>query len=223
MKTCSHCGASKELREFNKDLRRPNAYRSKCKQCCLAANNAARKKRAEKNGHWNVLPTDPEKLSKLRAQRNASSKRDYVRRKEAINAYKRQWYAKNAEKRKAVANARYYAKHEECKVTMREYVKKHRAKKNASNVAYEMTKRRRTYTFGGKEFHELVMDEAYSLARLRTQITGVKWHVDHVVPMKSRLVSGLHTASNIQVIPGSANIRKGNRTWPNMPEVSPHV
>jgi 5-methylcytosine-specific restriction endonuclease McrA len=60
------------------------------------------------------------------------------------------------------------------------------------------------------------MDEAYDLARLRTISTGINWHVDHVVPLRSKIVSGLHSHTNLEVIPGVENLRKTNRFWPEM-------
>jgi len=35
--------------------------------------------------------------------------------------------------------------------------------------------------------------------------------VDHIVPLRGHLVSGLHTISNLQYITKSENRRKGNR------------
>lgn len=61
------------------------------------------------------------------------------------------------------------------------------------------------------------MDEAYKLADLRTKMTGSKWQVDHIVPLKSRKVCGLHVHNNLRVIPAIDNNRKGNRHWPDMP------
>jgi hypothetical protein len=55
------------------------------------------------------------------------------------------------------------------------------------------------------------MEQAYELAQLRTNIFGFPWHVDHTIPLRGRIVSGLHVPTNLQVIPGAENSRKGNR------------
>ena len=60
--------------------------------------------------------------------------------------------------------------------------------------------------------------EAYRLARIRTAATGIKHVVDHIVPLQSPLVCGLHVEANLQVIPESINASKGNRWWKDMPE-----
>ena len=61
------------------------------------------------------------------------------------------------------------------------------------------------------ELTELVTKEAHSLRRLRNLVTGFEWHVDHVVPLKGKQVSGLHIWSNLAVIPKVDNLRKGNK------------
>lgn len=67
--------------------------------------------------------------------------------------------------------------------------------------------------------NEFFLQEAYLLAKLRTTVTGFPWEVDHIVPLQSGHVCGLHVEHNVQVIPASANKSKGNRTWPGMWEV----
>jgi len=65
--------------------------------------------------------------------------------------------------------------------------------------------------------NQFFIEEIYDLAALRTKLTGIEWHVDHIVPLRSELVSGLHVEHNLRVIPKQINLAKGNRHWPDMP------
>lgn len=50
-----------------------------------------------------------------------------------------------------------------------------------------------------------------------TAETGVPHDVDHIVPIISKTVCGLHVHHNLRVLEKSANRKKGNRHWPDMP------
>jgi hypothetical protein len=67
------------------------------------------------------------------------------------------------------------------------------------------------------ELFSLFIKEANHLAQIRTRATGVLHEIDHVVPLRSKIVCGLHAETNIRVIPAFENRSKGNRHWPDMP------
>ena len=50
----------------------------------------------------------------------------------------------------------------------------------------------------------------YSLAAMRNKYSGEKWHVDHVIPLQGKNVSGLHVPLNLRVVPAAYNQRKYN-------------
>lgn len=61
------------------------------------------------------------------------------------------------------------------------------------------------------------MRAIYRECRRLSALTGVKHHVDHVVPLTSKTVCGLHNQFNLQILPAGENLRKHNRHWPDKP------
>lgn len=160
------------------------------KRAADAAYYAANKERikARANAYYHA-----NKEAQLTAQ-----KQRYEREKETILARNRQWADENREKMQQY---------------QREYVKRNRDKWSAQTANYRASRKQATTAWANRFF----VSEAYALAKLREKICGGKWHVDHIVPLQSPLVCGLHVHNNLQVIPDRDNKVKSNRSWPEMP------
>lgn len=82
-------------------------------------------------------------------------------------------------------------------------------------------KRRPRVEIEMNEWDSFVVDEVIRVTQLRTTATGFPWNLDHVVPLNHKTASGLHNAFNVQSVPASWNVKKGNRNmnsfWP-LPE-----
>lgn len=54
------------------------------------------------------------------------------------------------------------------------------------------------------------IDKIYSEAKRLSRETGIKHHVDHIYPLQSKVMCGLHIAMNLQVLPDVVNWKKHN-------------
>jgi 5-methylcytosine-specific restriction endonuclease McrA len=57
----------------------------------------------------------------------------------------------------------------------------------------------------------LAMRQLYIQARKLTEITGERYVVDHIVPLRSHEVCGLHVPWNLRVITQEENLKKSNK------------
>ena len=90
------------------------------------------------------------------------------------------------------------------------YRKNNRDKCNARSAMYNAAKLQRIPKWLTEADLEK-MRRSYRLAKIMTNLKGVLYHVDHIVPLRGDSVSGLHVPENLQVILAIDNMRKGNK------------
>ncbi len=60
--------------------------------------------------------------------------------------------------------------------------------------------------------HDAIL-EVYERAQAWTVVTGIRFSVDHELPIRGEFVSGLHVHQNLQVIPLNANFAKHKQSF----------
>jgi hypothetical protein len=125
----------------------------------------------------------------------------------------RRWQAANKDKVRKDAQAWAKANPAKVKAKTLRYIKKHPEAYTARAVA-SVAKRAKRVPQWLTSDDRWVMREAYKLAKLRTQLFGFIWEVDHIIPLRGEFVSGLHVPTNLQVIPKTENRSKRNHYSP---------
>lgn len=111
--------------------------------------------------------------------------------KEQRTKYKLKWAKENSEK-------------------IRCSQKKYHSKNPHKKAAWE-TKRRASKLKATPIWSELDKIEIlYKKAKWLEKLTGIKYHVDHVIPLQGRDVCGLHVWANLQIIEDRINFSKSN-------------
>lgn len=194
-KLCIGCYEEKPKTAFFKKADGKDGLAPYCKPCKQVIDAAYRTANVEKLAVY-------EKERTQRPERKAMAK---VRLKAAYEANKPAHLAQS--RCYAVANAE----------RVRGHKRTYKARNPVKTLIDVRERQARKLNATPKWANEFFIEEAYELARLRTQLTGIEWQVDHIVPLRHPLVQGLHCEQNLQVIPAKVNQKKGNRYWPDMP------
>lgn len=235
MKHCPKCKRDLDLENFCKDRARKDGLACWCKNCNRIGNAASAKKhpdsvRARKARYFEKhkdrliaerkerVAADPERfagyIAKYR-EKNPDAQREADAR----------CYAKNREARLARDKAKREANIEDYRRRERESYERTKEKRairmkawaraNKAKISFYAAERRAAI---GKRTPKWLDDLDFQLieayywhAEFMSESTGVVHHVDHIVPLRGKTVSGLHVPWNLEVIPAIDNMKKGNR------------
>lgn len=117
---------------------------------------------------------------------------------------------KNPDKVRETAKNYVLRNHEKEKLRHQTY-RKNNLEKDAANAAGRRFARdKATPKWLSKEQKQEIVS-FYALAKDCEVVSGQKYQVDHIVPLKGKNVCGLHVPWNLQVLPADINNSKGNR------------
>lgn len=129
---------------------------------------------------------------KNRSRKSAYDKERYKAKKEKIREKGREYYHKNKEK--LLEKQRVWAQKNP------DLVRKQSAEKRA--------RKRNSIPPWLTEDQKYQIKLMYTLAKTLEKNTGIKYHVDHIIPLKHSNMCGLHVPWNLQVITDEENMRK---------------
>lgn len=127
-------------------------------------------------------------------------KRYYLENKQQLLEYQSDYYNTNKSHIRSIQKA-YFKK----------YVKENADLINARTALRHASKLRATPPWASKEH----VESFYIISSLLRD-AGHDVHVDHIVPLQSNKVCGLHCEANLQLLSANDNLSKGNRHWPDM-------
>lgn len=226
MKTCSKCKIEKPLDSFSRNgIKR----RSHCKPCMLEYKRANNDVIRNKYREW-VKANADDVASKKRAYRQENKDKIHAARriyedknKEIIAEKRRQYYEANKERIAEYSKARYPLLREYHRINNKAWHERNREHRDAyireyrqnNKVAKAKSERRRISSKLKATPKWADLDAIKAIYDLADEIGGV--HVDHIVPLRSKLVCGLHVHHNLQILSPKENMAKGNWWWPDMP------
>lgn len=234
MKTCSRCKTPKPLSEFGRSTARADKLNVYCLPCAREVSRTSAAKNPEKarvrGKKWYAenrerrLSLGKEWMLANPEKAKAIQERFKKAHPEKISEYSKKWYWNNREKALASdkasreANLEKFLEREH--LSYQRHAEKRRAKsarwreKHPESVTLHAATRRsalakRTPPWLTHEQYEHMRDIFWA-CRLMSEATGEKHHVDHIVPLRGKNVSGLNVPWNLQIITAVENLKKTN-------------
>lgn len=214
-KKCTKCGEVKPLEMFSKNKNAKDGLCHWCKECSRIHAKEHREKNPDSFKRW-YIENREHHLEKHRdwMRKNSSHVAEYTKiyreknREENLKR-SRSWKERNAQ-RVAEYGAQYRAENaEEMRENAKRWKSENRHRATENQQLRKARKKQSVPAWYQQERH--LVDRVYREAASRG------WHVDHVVPLRSAKVCGLHCWHNLQVLAPQENSAKGNRHWPDMP------
>ena len=210
-KMCSKC---KKIKPLNNDFfftcnnpRNKYPFKSMCKDCYGIK---GKRKNHLGNGFKICSKCGVKKPASKEYFNAQSNKVDGLRPdcKECTREVGRKIYHALPSEEKLEYRKRYYSKNKEkIKISQKQWNNENKGKvRHYKSKRKSRVKRATPYWFE-KDLVEKVYQEACSRG----------WEVDHIVPIKSEIVCGLHCHDNLQILEKELNGSKSNSYWPDMP------
>ena len=122
----------------------------------------------------------------------------------------REWYRNNTEKAKATSKSWRQTNPEKDAANTKAWRKANPAKVTAKKAKRRASKLLRTVSWANTK----AIKDIYAEAKHLEKETGIVMHVDHIIPLRGKLVSGLHVETNLQILTWHDNLCKSNNFKP---------
>ena len=130
----------------------------------------------------------------------------YQKNKERRLAKCKEWHANNKERHNKHCREKQQEQKDVMYPLQRRWKQENKDRRAATDAKRRAAKLQRTPQWSDMS----AIAEFYVEAKRLEELTGIQFHVDHIVPLQGELVSGLHVPANLQLLPAHENLSKSN-------------
>lgn len=209
MKSCKQCNRLLDVDSFHKCSKNKSGLHSRCKDC-------------RKKQHADIYVTKKERSKEL-AKRWQSDNRDkvskiakrfYENNKEKCDARSKVYYNNNSERLneyrrnyrliKRLNSGKELRTLKHTHIDKKEYARQYR-KRNRGLIRYYEVLRKLDIKLRTPKWADLKAIREFYINCPKG------YQVDHIIPLRGKIVSGFHIIENLQYLTSEENLRKGNR------------